>query len=234
MYSINRTKIISLLKRHKDFLNKPFREREKTIRGIMRESLAVIETKLTTPARNYYNMARAVSNEIHYNKMFTRFRIEENMILTGHIQPVHSVEDLILEFFYNRFPKYAIILFSGKKNKTYMISPKQISDDLKKLKIIKYSIEKDYLIGNSNLKLKKVLSIISPILAKYNSINPLLDKELDSKELFESFYESQFIKSRENLRLFNHNMPKKYQEKKDMEIERIFRTKTLDKFIKRF
>ena len=234
MYSINRTKIISLLKRHKDFLNKPFREREKTIRGIMRESLAVIETKLTTPARNYYNMARAVSNEIHYNKMFTRLKIEENKILTGYIQPVHSVEDLILEFFYNRFPKYTIILFSVKKNKTYMISPKQISDDLKKLKIIKYSIEKDYLIGNSNLKLKKVLSIISPILAKYNSINPLLDKELDSKELFESFYESQFIKSRENLRLFNHNMPKKYQEKKDMEIERIFRTKTLDKFIKRF
>jgi len=234
MFSISRIKIISLLKRHKDFLNKPFREREKTIRGIMRESLAVIETKLTTPARNYYNMARAVSNEIHYNKMFTRLKIEENKILTGYIQPVHSVEDLILEFFYNRFPKYAIILFSGKKNKTYMISPKQISDDLKKLKIIKYSIEKDYLIGNSNLKLKKVLSIISPILAKYNSINPLLDKELDSKELFESFYESQFIKSRENLRLFNHNMPKKYQEKKDMEIERIFRTKTLDKFIKRF
>lgn len=233
MFSINRTKIINLLKRHKDFLNKPFREREKTIRGIMRESLAVIETKLTTPARNYYNMARAVSNEIHYNKMFTRLKIEENKLLTGYIHPVHSVEDLILEFFYNRFPKYTIILFSGKKNKTYMISPKQISDDLKRLKIIKYTIKKDYLIGSSSLNLKKVISIISPILAKNNSIKPLLDNKLDSKEIFKSFYESQFIKSRENLRLFNQNMPRKYQKKKDMEIERSFRTKTIDKFIKK-
>ncbi|MFX0018042.1 MAG: DUF4130 domain-containing protein [Promethearchaeota archaeon] len=230
---MNRTKIINLLKRHKNFLIKPQREREKIIRGLMRDSKAVIETTLTTQARNYYKMARAVSKEIHYNKMFTRFRIEENMVLTGYIQPIHSVEDLILEFFYNRFPKYTIILFSGKKNKTYMITPKQISDDLKKLKIIKYTIKKDYLIGSSNLKLKKVISIISPLLAKYNSIKPLLDNELDSKELFKSFYESQFIKSRENLKLFNQNMPRKYQEKKDMEIERNFHTKTIDKFIKK-
>ncbi|MGB5912858.1 MAG: DUF4130 domain-containing protein [Promethearchaeia archaeon] len=231
---MNRTKIISLLKRHKNFLNKPLREREKIIREIMRESKAVIETKLTTPARNYYDMARAVSNEIHYNKMFTRLRIEENMILTGYIQPVHSVEDLILEFFYKRFPKYTIILFSGKKNKTYMISPKQISIDLKRLTILKYTIKKDYLIGSTSLKPKKVISIISRILAKYNSINPILDHKLDSKELFKSFYESQFIKSRENLRLFNQNMPRKYQKKKDMKIERSFRTKTIDKFIKKF
>ncbi len=233
MFSINRTKIINLLKRHKIFLNKPLKEREKIIRGIMRDSKAVIETKLTTPARDYYNMARAVSNEIHYNKMFTRLKIEENMILTGYIQPEHSVEDLILEFFYNRFPKYAIILFSGKKNKTYMISPKQISYDLKRLKIIKYTIKKDYLIGSSSLNPKKVISIISPILAKYNSINPLLDNKLDSKELFKSFYESQFIKSRENLRLFNQNLPRTYQKKKDMKIERTFRTKTIDKFIEK-
>ena len=231
---MNRTKIIRLLKRHKDFLNKPLKEREKIIRGIMGDSKAIIETKLTTASRNYYNMARAVSNEVHYNTMFTRLKIEENMILTGYIQPVHSVEDLILEFFYNRFPKYTIILFSGKKNKTYMILPKQISYDLKRLKIIKYTIKKDYLIGISSLKLKKVISIISPILAKYNSIKPLLDNELDSKELFKSFYESQFIKSRENLRLFNQNMPRKYQKKKDMKIERSFRTKTIDKFIKKF
>ena len=231
---MNRTKIIRLLKRHKDFLNKPLKEREKIIKGIMGDSKAIIETKLTTASRNYYNMARAVSNEVHYNKMFTRLKIEENMILTGYIQPVHSVEDLILEFFYNRFPKYTIILFSGKKNKTYMILPKQISYDLKRLKIIKYTIKKDYLIGISSLKLKKVISIISPILAKYNSIKPLLDNELDSKELFKSFYESQFIKSRENLRLFNQNMPRKYQKKKDMKIERSFRTKTIDKFIKKF
>ncbi len=231
---MNRTKIISLLKRHKDFLNKPLKEREKIIRGIMRDSKALIETKLTTTARNYYNMARAVSNEIHYNKMFTRLRIEKNNILTGYIQPIHSVEDLILEFFYNRFPKYTIILHSGKKNRTYMISLKQISDDLKRLKIIKYTIKKDYLIGSSSLKPKKVVSIISPILTKYNSINPLLDNKLDSKELFKSFYESQFIKSRENLRLFNQNMPKVYQKKKDMKIERSFHTKTIDKFIKKF
>ena len=233
MFNMNRSKIISLLKRHKDFLNKSLKEREKILSGIIRDSKAVIETKLTTSARNYYNMARAVSNEIHYNKMFTRLKIEENMILTGYIQPIHSVEDLILEFFYNRFPKYTLILFSGKKNKSYIISPKQISDDLKSLKIIKYTVKKDYLIGNSNLKPKEIISIISPILTKYNNINPLLDNDLDSKELFKSFYESQFIKSRDNLKLFNQNMPKKYQKKKDMEIERSFRTKTIDKFIKK-
>ncbi|MFX0025206.1 MAG: DUF4130 domain-containing protein [Candidatus Hermodarchaeota archaeon] len=228
---MNRTKIISLLQRHKDFLNKPLKERKKIVKEIMGNSKAVIETKLTTTARNYYNMARAVSNEIHYNKMFTRLRIEENMILTGYIQPVHLVEDLILEFFYNRFPKYTLILFSGKKNRSYIISPKQISDDLRRLNRIKFTVKKDYLIGNSNLKLKEIISIISPILAKYSSINPLLDNELDSKELFKSFYESQFIKSRENLRLFNQNMPKRYQKKKDMETERSFHTKTIDKFI---
>ncbi|MFX1588548.1 MAG: DUF4130 domain-containing protein [Promethearchaeota archaeon] len=233
MFSMNRTKIISLLKRHKDFLSKPLKERDKIIKGILRESKVIIETKLTKIAHNYYDMARAVSTEIHYNKMFTRLKIEENMILTGYIQPIHSVEDLILEFFYNRFPKYTIILHSDKKNKTFIISPKQIGNELKRLKIVKFNIKKDYLIGHSNMKPKKIISIISPLLTKYNNINPLLDNNLDSKELFKSFYESQFIKSRENLRLFDQNMPKKYQKKKDMETERSFRTKTIDKFIKK-
>jgi hypothetical protein len=221
-----------MIPRHREFLSKSLTEREEILAELEQLKDTILESNVTSNAKLYYRMARSVSREIHYHKMFTRLKIHENAILSGIIQPQHAIEDILLKFFYQRFPKFIIILYSRSKKRTYFIAPIELKKLLKNKGILFKSVQ-NYIIGKSKLDLKKLLLILIP-LAKGNELfNGVLDANLDLNKLFKEFYNSQYIDSRENFRLFFQNMPKKYQNKKDMVVEKTFHTRTLDKFMKK-
>jgi hypothetical protein len=227
---MRKSKIRFMVPRNREFLDHSSEEQKQISRELENLPKAVLESNFTTNAKIYYRMARAVSREIHYHKMFTRLKIEGNAVLTGIIQPEHEIEDILLKFFYQRFPKFVIILNSTRKKRTYFIGP----IDLKKImdkKSILVKTEANFILGESTLKLKKLLLILSPLVKDHSLFKGIIDTELDLNKLFKEFYDSQYIESRENYRLFFQNMPKKYQKKQDMVIEKTFRTKTLDKFL---
>ncbi len=232
MFNMKKNKICYFVPRNREFIKKPIKEKKEMLKELETLPDAVLESNLTFSAKIFYQMARSVSREIHYHKMFTRLKIERDSILTGIIQPEHSIEDLILKFFYERFPKFTIILYSMKRNKTYFIAPIEVINDLKNVNNIKIKVESDFILGKSQLKSKDLISLFSPLLKKHDLFDELLDSDVDIKKLFKTFYDSQYIDSRENYRLFTQNLPKKYQKKKDMVVEKTFHTKTLDKFVK--
>ena len=230
MFNMRKSKIRFMVPRNREFLDHSLEEQKQISRELENLPEAVLESNFTTNAKIYYRMARAVSREIHYHKMFTRLKIEGNAVLTGTIQPKHEIEDILLQFFYQRFPKFVIILNSIQKRRTYFIGPiylKKIMD--KKCVLVK--TEANFILGESSLRLKKLLSILSPLVRANSLFKRILDTELDLNRLFKEFYDSQYIESRENYKLFFQNMPKKYQKKEDMVVEKTFRTKTLDKFL---
>ncbi len=230
MFNMRKSKICFMVTRNREYLDYSSEGQEKILNELNVLPEAVLETNVTSNAKRYYRMARAVSREIHYHKMFTRLKIEGNAVLSGTIQPEHEIEDIILKFFYQRFPKFIIILKSTRKRKNYFIVPKTLKEYVNK-KEISVKIEHDYIIGNTAINLDKLLSIFLPLVESNLLFKGILDTDLDLNRLFKEFYDSQYIDSRENYTLFFQNMPKKYQKKKDMVAEKTFRTKTLDKFI---
>jgi hypothetical protein len=220
-----------MLPRNREFCIKSTNEKKSILEKLEEMPDEVLESNLTLDAKKYYRMARAVSRELHYHKMFTRLRIEKNPILSGIIQPEHKIEDLILKFFYHRFPRFCIVLNSIKKNRVYFIGPIELQEKLKQNEDMVFKIEKDVLLGKTHLNLTTVILILSPHSKDNDFFDEILDTDLDLNTLFKEFYNSQYINSRENNRLFIQNMPLKYQRKKDMVVEKQFRTKTLDRFL---
>lgn len=233
MFNLKKSKILFMIPRHHAFLHQSNNNKKEILRKLENLSDEILESKVTLDAKKYYQMARSVSREIHYHKMFTRLKIERNSILVGIINPEHKIEDLILKFFYNRFPKFTIILNSIKKKTIYFIGPAELREKLKKKEGIIFKLEKDCVLGKSKLKLENVISILLPILKDNKFFDGIIDTDLDLTKLFKEFYDSQHIDSRENYRLFIQNMPKKYKKKKDMVVEKSFRTKTLDGYMKK-
>lgn len=219
-----------MIPRNREFLNKSLKERKKILQELYNLPDAVLESNVTSNAKRYYRMARSVSREIHYHKMFTRLKIEGSSILSGIIQPEHAIEDIILKFFFHRFPKFIIILYSTRKKKTYFIAPTELKELINNPQIIIKS-EHDFFFAKTTLNLGKILSILLPLIKGNCLFEGILDSNLDINRLFKEFYNSQHIESRENYGLFFQNMPKKYQKKKDMVAEKTFRTKTLDRFV---
>jgi hypothetical protein len=219
-----------MVPRNREYLDYSLKDQKKILNELETLPEAVLESNVTSNAKRYYRMARAVSREIHYHKMFTRLKIEGNAVLSGAIQPEHEIEDIILKFFYQRFPKFIIILKSTRKKTNFFIAPKELKESINK-KTISVKIEHDYIIGNTIINLENLLAIFLPLVESNLLFKRILDIDLDQNKLFKEFYDSQHIESRENYRLFFQNMPKKYQKKNDMVVEKTFRTKTLDNFL---
>lgn len=219
-----------MVPRNREYIDHSFEEQKKISKELEKLPEAVLESNITTNAKRYYRMARAVSREIHYHKMFTRLKIQGNTLLSGTIQPEHEIEDIILKFFYHRFPNFIIILNSIRKNSCYFIAPIDLKKAINK-KCVLVKSESNYILGKSALNLEKLLSILLPLAQNKSLFKGIIDTDLDLNRLFKEFYDSQYIESRENYKLFFQNMPKKYQKKKDMVVEKTFRTKTLDKFL---
>ena len=157
-----------------------------------------LNSKSTKDAKKLHNWARQVGCSIQRAEMFTRLSINENGILFARIDPEHYVEDIVVNFFANRFPMYVIVLesrrgcFVKKKNQQLAI----VND---RMENVIYRLEK-------NLDTNDILC-------------DLLD--FDDKMIWKVFYNSASIMQRKNKRYFMRNIPKKYHELPGLEEEKI-------------
>jgi len=118
----------------------------------------------------------------------------------------------LLKYFHDRFPNCFICLYNIIKNETITI--------------------------NEQGRFKKFQAPLDEIVKKISMNRPITpyfeDISMDNEEIFEEFYSSQFIASRENRKYFKKMIPKYAMEMPGMKggIENRFRNNQLDKYIK--
>ncbi len=164
-------------------------------------------------ARKINRMLREVFRELERNRQFTRTNLNNHGVLYGKISLSHQSEDELLKYFHNRFPNCFICLFNTIKNETITM--------------------------NEQGKFQKFQGSLDEIVQKISrnrSITPYFeDISMDNEEIFEEFYSSQFIASRENRKYFKKMIPKYAMEMPGMKggVEHRFRNNQLDKYIKK-
>ncbi|KYC45902.1 MAG: hypothetical protein APG12_00513 [Candidatus Methanofastidiosum methylothiophilum] len=145
-----------------------------------------------------------VRSEIHRTRGFVRFNSINDKILFGYMKPEHKIGRMVTDIFARRFQKNMVIL--GNEGKVW----------------ISYYSEKTYKRYEDSTSLNETLEKIKNILGS--------DNELDISKIWEVYYDSQYIKERENHKLFYKNMPKKYLKPAGNNIEIRLNTKTLDEY----
>jgi len=164
-------------------------------------------------ARKINKMLHEIFRELERNRQFTRTNLNNRGVLYGKITLSHQSDDELLKYFHDRFPNCFICLFNIIKNETITI--------------------------NEQGKFKKFQASLDEIVKKISMNRPITpyfeDISMDNEEIFEEFYSSQFIASRENRKYFKKMIPKYAMEMPGMKggIENRFRNNQLDKYIKK-
>jgi hypothetical protein len=200
----NKEDIESLLPRHAQFS-------QQILRGVHRTPEAVLQNIGSPFARKVDKMIKELFREVERCKQFTRTKLNKKGILYAEIAVNHRIEDFVLKYFHERFPNFIICLFNIKKKETI-------------------SINELGLMHRYNTPLSRTVNKISA----NRTVQPYFDDiMIDNEKLFEQFYASQFINSRENRRYFKQMIPDKCMDLPGMKggIEKQFRNNKLDKFL---
>jgi len=164
---------------------------------LSRQEKTVVENKSSNESMKLHNWSRQVGCSIHRTEMFTRLNINEKGILFARIDPEHHVEDIVVDFFTERFPMFIVVLesrrgcFVKKKGQQLTIVKNRMENVIRKLE--------------SDLEGNDILC-------------DLLD--FDDKMIWNVFYNSANIPARKNSRYFLHNVPKKFHDLPGLEEER--------------
>lgn len=158
------------------------------IEQVKKEPKVILENKGSDLAKTAYNKAMEVGKEIHAFKGFLRFDVSSHGILHTDVKLKHKVEPVLLRFFSKRFPSFTIMISS----------PKGIFVKMPRFQTIKFYA--DFSKGD-------ILRSLEEKLPKREE----LSFDLDANKLWKEFYSSQYISERENKRLFNKTIPKKYR-----------------------
>lgn len=173
-------KMIELAKRHVGF-------DQRIVDTVLEQDSAETEYKATKESRKLYELARQVGSSVHKTEAFTRLDINEKGILFTRIDPKHYIEDIVADFFAERFPMYIIVLESRRG---CFVKKKG-----QRLAIIKDRME----------------SVIAKLEKNFDGIDILCDLlDFDDRSLLRVFYSSANIMERKNKRYFLRNVPKKY------------------------
>lgn len=193
---------LELIKRHSKY-------NENLVKKVISQSETLTNSKATKESKKLYKMYREVSGEAHRLKGFLRFNLSNHGILYTETTPTHEIEEILIEFFTNRYPKLVIIIqskrgtFVGTREEGYIITSQEIEELL-------------------------------PILESELPINPLL-KDIDNfdENIWNKYYESQYIDERRNLKLFFKTLPRRFQSGHGLEEERSFylNTRSLEEYI---
>ena len=146
-----------------------------------------------------------VRAEIHRMRGFVRFNSINDKILFGYMKPEHIIGSLVADIFAKRFQKNMIIL--GNEHKVW----------------VSYYCDKSYLRYEATKSLNKVIEEVKSLIDS--------DVEMDIEKIWLVYYESQFIKERENHKLFYKNMPKKHLKSTENKVELRLNSSTLDDYL---
>ncbi len=148
---------------------------------------------------------REVRLEIHRMRGFVRFDSINDKILFGYMKPENKIEKLVTDIFARRFQKHIILLGNEKKS------------------WISYYSENFFKRYEESKSLNKMVKDIQSLIK--------FDSEVDIDKIWQIYYESQYIKERENHRLFYKNMPRKNLKSVGNRLELRLNTKTLDEYL---
>lgn len=146
-----------------------------------------------------------VRSEIHRMRGFVRFNSINDKILFGYMNPEHNIGMLIADIFAKRFQKNMIIL--GNEHRVW----------------VSYYCDKSYLRQEDSKSLNNVIEEIKSLIDS--------DMEMNIEKIWQVYYQSQFIKERENHKLFYRNMPKKYLKSAGNKVELRLNSTTLDDYL---
>ncbi len=147
-----------------------------------------------------------IRSEIHKMRGFVRFNSINDNILFGYMKPENKIGRLVTDLFAKRFQQNIIIL--GNENKIW----------------ISYYNNKNYARYEANKSLNEIVEEVRSIIKD--------NQEMPIEKIWETYYISQYIKERENHKLFFKNMPKRHLKSAGNRVELRLNSKTLDEYTK--
>lgn len=147
----------------------------------VRDSTKIMDHLGSPDVAKVFELSRRVSNEAHIYKEFIRFRELENGVLFSEISPKNQVLTCIAEHFEDRFPLENWMIYD-KTHETFLIHRKK---------------ERCRLVCGETLN-KEAVSRISKEEKRY-------------EELWKGFFGAISIKERENPKLQQNRLPKRYR-----------------------
>ncbi|MBD3229483.1 MAG: DUF4130 domain-containing protein [Candidatus Lokiarchaeota archaeon] len=175
----------------------------KRITRIYSKKPEFITNKLVEEAKKFHKIAREVALEYHRLRGYIHFELLLNLILFADINPEHKIIDILLNFFSNRFPKF-IICF--KNNNKIFLKTHRTDIEFK----FEQNKNKYYILNNEHFsQLKKYLD-------KFDS---KMDLGEFSDDFWKKYYDSQYIETRDNIKLAKKLLPKKLRGKTKLEHE---------------
>jgi probable DNA metabolism protein len=189
------------------FLKRNVDSTEELVEYVEKEGEELLEALTTEMARKAYRFAREVGSEIHRMKSFTRLKFTRSGILYGKLENKHDIEDVVVRFFARRFPDFVIVLESWRG--CYICG--------KNFDRVVFADE----------ELKEVVERLDKSMIGKMDLEQIGDLE----KIWEEFYNSQYINSRKNLKLFGKSIPKKYHTWERDNAERTLGCKKLDEFM---
>jgi len=146
-----------------------------------------------------------IRSEIHRMRGFVRFNSLNENILFGYMKPKNNIGRLITDIFAKRFQENVIIL--GNEKKVW----------------ISYYSKNIYHRHEESRNLSEIVEEVKTLINNY--------QEIETNKIWEVYYNSQYIKERENHKLFYKNMPRKHLKSADNDIELRLNSSTLDEYI---
>ena len=171
----------------------------------------ILRNSGTPLAKKINRMMREVFTEAYRAKQYARTEINSRGVLFGVVQLKHTVIDLILNYFHERWPQCVICLYNEHTHKTGLIDEKGIIREI-----------------NSPLK------IVVEMVSKNRPLIPYFDDiQFSGEEIFETLYKSQFITERENQPYFKKMIPDQCFKLPGMRngVEKRFRNRDLNEFL---
>ena len=180
---------------------------------VQNTSESLLRNKGSQFARRVNRMLGEIFRELERNRQFTRTVLNNRGVLYGKICLSHQSEEDLLKYFHSRFPNCVICLYNTVKRETITMNEQ----------------------GRFQ-KFQEPLDECVHILSKNRTITPYFeDIGMSNEEIFQEFYSSQFVESRENRKYFKKMIPKYAMEMPGMKggVENRFRNNQLDKYIKK-
>ncbi len=166
------------------------------VEKVLQQDEGLVAAKATCEARKLYNLSREVLGDAHRLRSFLRLKVSKHGILYAGIKTDHDIEDIIVAHFVRRFPGFVIVIESQKGS---FIGSRQLKEVL-------------FVATNLDDILKKLEETL-PV------VESLEEFEVFDERMWETFYKSQNMKERKNMRLFLRNIPKRFHDQEGLATE---------------
>ncbi|MFX0163570.1 MAG: DUF4130 domain-containing protein [Candidatus Hodarchaeota archaeon] len=195
LYEVDLSEIESLIEwslRYKKGDNSKFALALKVLKQCLVEGLDIVLSQVTWEGREIYKRVRRVQCECHKGRGFLRLKVV-GRFLVGEAEFEHEVEDLVVKFWSERYPRKIVVLFSkGKREPMAYIGSK---GDV-------------YLVKGENVN--SLRNLIKETGDKVINTDDSIEKNKEIEKIYETFYDVHYIPSRRNKKLASQFIPKKF------------------------